>query len=116
MTLTFILDNVNKGSFTHEPDHNTTDFDFNVLLYSNTQLDDGPHQLHIVADGPTRVLTLFDYAVYTYVAVLPRNEATDIRSICKALTQSLHSHPRNHQILIRIKLRPKVQHHQTQLT
>jgi hypothetical protein len=63
--LSFRLDKVPVGpDFRHEPQKNKG-FEYNAPVYVNTTLSAGPHDLDIIADGPTEIIILFDYAVYT---------------------------------------------------
>ncbi|KAI0354718.1 hypothetical protein OH77DRAFT_1375495, partial [Trametes cingulata] len=64
--LSFSLDGGPATVYYHAPDPNTSDdLLYNVLVYSNTSLPPGLHQLRIAAGGPTASLVLFDYIIYT---------------------------------------------------
>jgi hypothetical protein len=52
------------GSYVHIPD-NATDIQYNVPVYVNTSLSDGPHTLSMATSGDVNSLILFDYAMYT---------------------------------------------------
>ncbi|KAI0644859.1 hypothetical protein C8Q79DRAFT_1011004 [Trametes meyenii] len=62
--LTFGLDDADVGAFTHEPDGTSTIL-YNVLVYQNDTLPDGPHTFHLGSAGASAATILFDYAVYT---------------------------------------------------
>ncbi|EIW63894.1 uncharacterized protein TRAVEDRAFT_110984, partial [Trametes versicolor FP-101664 SS1] len=62
--LSFTLDGELVGSYLHAPD-TSTDILYNVSVYSNTSLTNGPHTLEIQPTGPFSSLILFDYIAYT---------------------------------------------------
>ncbi|OJT04528.1 hypothetical protein TRAPUB_4798 [Trametes pubescens] len=62
--LSFKLDGELVGSYLHAPD-TSTDFLYNVSVYSNASLTNGPHTLEIRPTGPSSSLILFDYITYT---------------------------------------------------
>ncbi|KAL4266469.1 hypothetical protein AB1N83_003325 [Pleurotus pulmonarius] len=61
----FILDGAEVGRFIHVPEIGS-DFQYNVLVYSNTSMLNGNHTFQLVADSNFNdTLILFDYAQYT---------------------------------------------------
>ncbi len=61
----FILDGAEVGRFIHVPE-NGSDFQYNVLVYSNTSILNGNHTFQLLADSNFNdTLILFDYAQYT---------------------------------------------------
>lgn len=61
----FTLDGVEVGRFIHVPE-NGLDFQYNVLVYSNTSVPNGDHTFQLLADSNVNdTLILFDYAQYT---------------------------------------------------
>lgn len=64
--MTFFIDNQEAGSFSMLPS-GATDYDYNVLVYSNTSIPAGSHLFtlqngHI---GGAKSLVLLDYIVYS---------------------------------------------------
>lgn len=63
--LTFLIDGIPSGTFSHYPTTSTV-FEYNVLLYSNTSLQNAEHTIVMNASSdPNASLVLFDYLVYT---------------------------------------------------
>ncbi|KAF9497096.1 hypothetical protein BDN71DRAFT_636153 [Pleurotus eryngii] len=61
----FFLDGAEVGRFIHVPE-NGSDFQYNVLVYSNTSVPNGNHTFQLLADSNVNdTLILFDYAQYT---------------------------------------------------
>ncbi|KAJ8695343.1 hypothetical protein PTI98_007948 [Pleurotus ostreatus] len=61
----FFLDGAEVGRFIHVPE-NGSDFQYNVLVYSNTSVPNGNHTFQLLADSNVSdTLILFDYAQYT---------------------------------------------------
>ena len=62
--LVFNIDGQDMGNYIHqaEPD---SDFGYNTLVYSNTRLTSGSHNLKVSTTGWSNTLSLFDYVVYT---------------------------------------------------
>ena len=67
--LTFLIDSEYAGNYLHNPTSNdsTPAVFYQMLVYSNTALEQGEHTLQVVASGGSAVLILFDYAMYTTV-------------------------------------------------
>ncbi|PBK81566.1 hypothetical protein ARMGADRAFT_1091174 [Armillaria gallica] len=64
----FWIDGEVVGSFRHDTD-GSYQFEFDVLAYSNTTLDDDDHSLLIEISGTEPSYIIFDYAVYTNTRV-----------------------------------------------
>jgi hypothetical protein len=60
--LTFSIDGVQVGSYSHSPDASGT-YLYNTLVYANAAVPNGDHTFVIHAQGGS--LTLFDYVQYT---------------------------------------------------
>ncbi|KAI0667035.1 hypothetical protein C8Q78DRAFT_413059 [Trametes maxima] len=80
--LTFGLDGADVGAFTHEPDGTSTIL-YNVLVYQNDTLPDGPHTFHLGSAGASAATILFDYAIYTTTTT------TDAITSASSLSSSL---------------------------
>ncbi|KAI1790962.1 hypothetical protein LXA43DRAFT_1013838 [Ganoderma leucocontextum] len=77
--ITFFIDDENVGQYDHTP-NDTSDFQYQVPVYTNSTLPYGEHSLKIVADGTQLSLVLFDYVVYT--------TEDDTSSVASAATSS----------------------------
>ncbi|KAF9014189.1 hypothetical protein BDQ17DRAFT_1230755 [Cyathus striatus] len=65
-SVNFTVDGQMVGNFTHETDPSTTNFNFNQMVFSKTDLLPGTHQLIISTNGVNiSTFTNFDYAIYT---------------------------------------------------
>ena len=62
--LTFHIDGMSVGSFTHWPD-SSTDILYNVSVFNQSNLPSSLHEFEIHMGGSTASLMLFDYIVYT---------------------------------------------------
>ncbi|KAM5542803.1 hypothetical protein V8D89_003764 [Ganoderma adspersum] len=62
--LSFSIDGVTVGQFTHTPDSSSTIL-YNHLVYANTGLSNAVHTLVMSASGSKSSLIFFDYLVYT---------------------------------------------------
>ena len=64
--LTFSIDGVQVGSYSHSPDGSGT-YLYNTLVYANTSIPNGDHTfvIHTTGNQTISSLTLFDYVVYT---------------------------------------------------
>ena len=64
MNLVFNIDGQDMGGYSHQagPDSN---FQYNTLVYNNTGLASGSHNLKVSTTGWHNTLSLFDYVVYT---------------------------------------------------
>lgn len=58
------MDGEESGLFVHNPSSSPT-YEYNVLVYSEAKLENGPHMLNISTTGDNASLILFDYFVYT---------------------------------------------------
>ncbi len=63
------MDGEVAGSYSHDTD-GAYQFEYNVLAYSNTSLNDEDHTLVMETTGTEPSYLIFDYAVYTYVAAI----------------------------------------------
>ncbi|KAH9854313.1 hypothetical protein C2E23DRAFT_818108 [Lenzites betulinus] len=63
--LSFTLDSELVHNYVHQPDPSSPQILYNVPVYSNASLPDGPHTIEIRPTGPNSVLILFDYIAYT---------------------------------------------------
>ncbi|KAF9073937.1 hypothetical protein BDP27DRAFT_1214922 [Rhodocollybia butyracea] len=67
----FTLDGSLVGSFTHEPNPDTLEFQFNVLAFSTTDIENITHEMMIISSAlgndpsAESFLLIFDYALYT---------------------------------------------------
>ncbi|KAG6830930.1 hypothetical protein H0H92_013858 [Tricholoma furcatifolium] len=66
----FTLDDQFSGTFHHAPS-NSTDFQFNSLVFSKEGLPNANHILIISTSGPNNSFTSFDYANYTFDDIAP---------------------------------------------
>ena len=65
--ISFTLDGTEVGTFVHEPTA-STEFDYDIPVYSNPEIPNMEHELVIQAVECGRpVLILFDYIVYTFM-------------------------------------------------
>ena len=65
--MTFSLDGETVGTFDHVPS-SSTEFQYNVPVYTNQSLENMQHELVIEArNGPQPSLILFDYIIYTFM-------------------------------------------------
>ncbi|KAM5539939.1 hypothetical protein V8D89_006442 [Ganoderma adspersum] len=80
--ITFFIDDEKVGQYDHTSD-NTTEFHYQVPVYTNISMPYKEHSLKIVADGTQLSLVLFDYVKYTTKA--------DNISVASAVTSSLDS-------------------------
>ena len=88
----FILDNVQVSSFTHNPT-TSTDFDYNQTVYANNSMPYGEHTMTVapVNDSVNSVLILFDYLIYTWVALSSPESSHSHQSPVSTDTSSISS-------------------------
>lgn len=67
-SLNITLDDQAPVQFTHLPNPSSEDYEYNVPIYTNTEIPDGPHTLSITSDSISSLL-LFDYVLYTCVII-----------------------------------------------
>lgn len=108
MNLTFAIDGNQVGTFVHEPGPNP-DFDYNVLGYSNTTLENTFHELAISTAGDLSLM-LFDYLIYTYVCtplpalVYGRRLMLLSLDLIRPNPQTIQLHPHYHYQLYQFQL------------
>ncbi|KAJ6480925.1 hypothetical protein C8R45DRAFT_872101 [Mycena sanguinolenta] len=82
--LGFTLDGSPQKSYSHNPD-STSDYEYNVPVFSVSGLTQGAHQLVVATNNPDGSLFLFDYAEYSYEVTDPTT-ATD--QVTNTVTQT----------------------------
>ncbi|RPD82797.1 hypothetical protein L226DRAFT_528924 [Lentinus tigrinus ALCF2SS1-7] len=70
--LTFVVDNVTMGTYTHHPHPDKPPILYDIPVYVNTNLTNEKHTLQIQSGGPSDALVLFDYVQYTVDPPLTR--------------------------------------------
>ena len=65
MSLLFFLDGVMSRGYFYDPE-STEDYDYNIPVYANSDIESGLHNLTIISTGLGSALLLFDSVVYTY--------------------------------------------------
>lgn len=63
--LAFTIDGKQVGTFTTTPSSQNKSFEFNVLVFSSTELENVAHALNISTTGTAPSIMLFDYLYYT---------------------------------------------------
>lgn len=63
--LAFTMDGQQVGTFTTTPSSQNESFEFNVLVFSSTNLENVAHALNISTTGTAPSIMLFDYLYYT---------------------------------------------------
>jgi len=61
----FSVDGELPVPFLHTPDLSTTAFEYDALVFSQTNLSNGNHSLDITTTGSTSIYVNFDHAMYT---------------------------------------------------
>ncbi|KAH9914658.1 uncharacterized protein BXZ73DRAFT_23714, partial [Epithele typhae] len=86
--VTFYIDDQLSGSYAHDRDPTASDFLYNVLVFSATNLSNGPHRFEMRSDPQgADSLILFDYLMYTAEdSPIPPIHALDSTSTVPPLT------------------------------
>ncbi|KAF9063869.1 hypothetical protein BDP27DRAFT_1426428 [Rhodocollybia butyracea] len=88
----FTLDGSLVGNFYHEPDSNAPEFQFNILAFSKTDLQNTNHEMIISAMGSSEpIVLIFDYALYTFMNALPKSNSSSTNATSTAETSSTSS-------------------------
>ena len=75
--LTFLIDGITVGNYTHSPQPNASPVQYDVLVYSNPTLENKKHTLQIQSGGGSHdALVLFDYIQYTSDSLVSINHST----------------------------------------